>query len=71
VTICHATGSDTNPYVEITVSENAVKAHRAHQHGEDVVGVTGPCPTTTPTRAQPVASGPVPDGSGPDRKSVV
>jgi Ca2+-binding RTX toxin-like protein len=30
VTICHATGSATNPYVVITVSENALPAHEAH-----------------------------------------
>lgn len=30
VTICHATGSEKNPYVEITVSQNAVDAHVAH-----------------------------------------
>ena len=42
VTICHATGSATNPYVQVTVSENAVEAHRAHQEREDII----PAPAT-------------------------
>ena len=42
VTICHATGSATNPYVQITVSENAVREGRghnrnSHQGGEDII----------------------------------
>ena len=42
VTICHATGSASNPYETITVSENAVrdgKAHNrdGHQNGEDII----------------------------------
>ncbi|MGH9136740.1 MAG: hypothetical protein ACRD0G_06790 [Acidimicrobiales bacterium] len=42
VTICHATGSASNPYVLITVSENAVregKGHNrdGHQRGEDII----------------------------------
>ena len=42
VTICHATGSATNPYVQITVSENAVREGRGHnrdnhQRGEDII----------------------------------
>jgi ABC-type sugar transport system substrate-binding protein len=46
VTICHATGSATNPYVQITVSENAVREGRghnrdSHQAGEDIIP-TGP-----------------------------
>jgi hypothetical protein len=30
VPICHRTGSDQNPYVLITVSQNALEAHRNH-----------------------------------------
>jgi hypothetical protein len=47
VTICHATGSETNPYVLITVDEHALKAHTSHQDGEDIVNPTGPCPGAT------------------------
>jgi hypothetical protein len=38
VTICHHTGSQTNPFVTITVSRNALPAHLAH---DDTLG---PCP---------------------------
>jgi hypothetical protein len=38
VTICHHTGSNTNPFVTITVNENAVPAHL--RHGDTI----GPCP---------------------------
>jgi hypothetical protein len=42
VGICHRTGSDSNPYVHIVVSVNAVPAHR--QHG-DLIGVNASdCP---------------------------
>jgi SdrD B-like domain/Prealbumin-like fold domain len=40
VTICHATGSDTNPFVKETVSEEGVvNGHLGdgHQNGEDIV----------------------------------
>jgi hypothetical protein len=47
VTICHATGSETNPYVLITVDEHALNAHMSHQDGEDIVNPTGECPAAT------------------------
>ncbi|MDP2339856.1 MAG: hypothetical protein Q8O67_02775 [Deltaproteobacteria bacterium] len=37
ITICHATGSETNPYVEITISVNALPAHEEHQNYEDII----------------------------------
>ena len=54
-TICHATGSETNPYVQITVSDNALAAHSRHQGGRDIIpapednsGVVTPAPATEP-----------------------
>jgi hypothetical protein len=38
VTICHATGSNSNPYVTVTASGNGIyNGHIAHQHGEDII----------------------------------
>jgi hypothetical protein len=47
-TICHATGSATNPYVEITISVDAIPAHENHQYGNDIIpappgGCSNPC----------------------------
>jgi hypothetical protein len=36
-TICHSTGSATNPYVEITISDNALQAHARHHDGRDII----------------------------------
>ena len=48
VLICHGTASDTNPYVVISVDENALAGHFAG-HGEDslpdmFVNADGSCP---------------------------
>lgn len=38
VTICHATGSQSNPYVRITVNANGVvNGHHGHQSGRDII----------------------------------
>src|SRR5437867_8569928 len=47
ITICHATGSEKNPYVEITVDEHAVddRGHDHHQDGRDMIPAPpGGCP---------------------------
>ena len=59
VTICHATGSATHPYVKITVAKSAVDAHKRHQDRRDLIpaptkgcppnlGFPGPDPTPGP-----------------------
>lgn len=48
VTICHATGSETNPWVVITINRNALDAHLAHGDSQ-----TLPCPTITVTTTVP------------------
>ena len=42
VLICHSTSSDTNPWVLIDVSVNAVPAHKAH--GDTLPTANGTCP---------------------------
>ncbi|WP_181365232.1 hypothetical protein, partial [Arthrobacter sp. HMWF013] len=37
ITICHATGSATNPYVSVTMDVHALDAHVGHQHEEDII----------------------------------
>jgi ABC-type sugar transport system substrate-binding protein len=46
VTICHATGSETNPFVEITVSLNALKGHE--QHGDVIPAPDAGCDGISP-----------------------
>src|SRR3954451_23802122 len=42
VTICHHTGSQSNPWVPITIAEPALKAHR--KHGDLIPAPAGGCP---------------------------
>ena len=42
VTICHATGSATNPWVTITVAEPSLTAHASH--GDQIPAPPGGCP---------------------------
>ena len=45
VMICHATGSDKNPYNKITVSVNGLNGHNTH--ASDIIPVpSGGCPET-------------------------
>jgi hypothetical protein len=44
VTLCHRTGSETNPFVKITVSRNAVQTHL--DHGDEYPDRQGRCPST-------------------------
>lgn len=47
ITICHATGSATNPYVEITISVNGLNGHADHHdHGDIVPAPAGGCELT-------------------------
>ncbi|MEA2293881.1 MAG: hypothetical protein QOE86_1520 [Solirubrobacteraceae bacterium] len=57
ITICHATGSATNPYVTITIPPPAVRAHARHQDGRDIIPAPpGGCPSTTPAAATTTTS---------------
>ena len=46
VTLCHLTGSKTNPYVKISVAASAVKAKEAK--GDVAPDASGKCPTAPP-----------------------
>lgn len=63
VTFCHATGSATNPFVEITTSRSAViRAHDRHQDGRDIIPVpAGGCPSADSA----VAAASLPGGEAP------
>jgi hypothetical protein len=60
VTICHATGSATNPFVVITIDESALPAHRDHQEGEDIIPAPAAgCPAGMPPVVPPKVVPPV------------
>jgi len=57
ITICHATGSQKNPYNEITVSVNGLNGHG--KHGGDIIPApAGGCPTSPQGNNKPNKSKP-------------
>jgi hypothetical protein len=45
VTICHATGSVTNPYVELTLSPQGAAQHLLNHLGDFILAAGGSCPS--------------------------
>ena len=66
VSICHATGSVSNPYVLITVSPQAEQAHAKHQDSRDVTPGTNLNMKSGPTDASSCAPAPAPVPTTPD-----
>ena len=60
VTICHATGSEKNPYVELTVDAEGLNGHGDHE--DDIIPAPpGGCPEPTPSPTpSPTTPGPTP-----------
>jgi Tol biopolymer transport system component len=61
ITLCHATGSATNPYVEITVDDNATKDGHGNHKDDIIPAPAGGCPsgsTPTSTPETPVTNTP-------------
>ena len=50
VTVCHRTHSKKHPWVKISISTHALKAHL--RHGDFVVDATHPCPPPTTASAK-------------------
>jgi len=46
ITICHATGAEKNPYVEITISEQGVLNGHLPHHDDIIPAPAGGCPTS-------------------------
>jgi hypothetical protein len=61
VTLCHATGSRTNPYVLITVSVNATSGNGHGRHDNDLIPVSsGSCPRASGPEGGGEPGGPAP-----------
>jgi hypothetical protein len=67
VTLCHATGSATNPYVVVTVSVNATTGNGHGRHADDVIPApAGVCPAPHPGPGEPGNGGDDPGDGGGD-----
>lgn len=70
ITICHATGSEKNPHVEITVSENALNGHGRGKavHKDDIIPATAGCVVAEPEAPEtpPVKPPVTPPGKTPE-----
>ncbi len=62
LTICHATGSATNPYEEITIDFNGLRGHGTHT-GDLIPAPAGGCPAVTPTPATTATVTATPSGT--------
>jgi hypothetical protein len=65
ITICHSTGSATNPYVQITINTNGLHGHAKHHDGRDIIPApAGGCPGGATEGAQQ------PGGSEPQQQAA-
>jgi hypothetical protein len=53
ITICHATGSSTNPYVVITIDKHGLNGHGGHD-GDIIPAPAAGCPKAETPQVQPV-----------------
>ena len=66
-TYCHSTRSETNPFVVITTSVNALAAHVRHHAGDDIIpAVNGECPGAQAGPQQVAARGVDEQSAGPN-----
>lgn len=56
ITLCHATGSPTNPYIEITVSEQAAINGHANHTGDIIPAPAEGCPISAPINSSDISS---------------
>ena len=64
VSICHSTGSSTNPFVEITISVNGLNGHDGHAKDEFLNISTNKCGSTGKSPLSCSGGSPVSDESG-------
>jgi hypothetical protein len=73
VTLCHATGDSSRPYVELTVLRNRVREHERHRR-DIVPAPEGGCPTRVVSDQEDVVPTPTPtpspDDEGPDEPEL-